>query len=140
MLHIYSYPLWLSFMFIYVVEAFCYQKKKINCAEILSHPLYTMSSKLSPPGNWVLSKPCLLWEANKWDYPLDETGKTDAPCHIRVSLRKIPHCSKVQSIKRQTKYSSNGDISILMEKFWKLVVNQNRISQSKSSILTEFKA
>jgi hypothetical protein len=53
--------------------------------------------------------------------PLDETGKTKAPCHSRCGTIKIPPCSKAPSAKHRPKFDSPSPVMLTSPCKWKIL-------------------
>jgi hypothetical protein len=51
-------------------------------------------------------------DATKWGGPLDETGKSEAPCHSRCGTVNIPPCSKTLSAEHRPRFCSPSPIKV----------------------------
>jgi hypothetical protein len=59
-----------------------------------------------PGENRSSMSPYVLWEETELGSPSDETKKTEASCHSRSGMIKIPPCSKALSAKLKPKFCS----------------------------------
>jgi hypothetical protein len=62
--------------------------------------------------------------------PLDETGKTDVPCHSKCDSIKIPPCSKAMSAERRVKFCSPSPAMVTYHLLYRICQNTKfRVNQ-----------
>jgi hypothetical protein len=62
-----------------------------------------------------------LKHTTKWGGPSDETGKTEAPCHSRCGMIKIPPCSNALSAKHRPKFCSSSPVMVTSPYKWNIL-------------------